>query len=183
VISPVVHPEPAAFGAWFKRIQGQRIGAESSLASKCLSFLNLNGTILDIADLYSANLDGSNLEGVAAHYTCLSQANLNGANLRNANFWRADLRDARLENADLRGADLQEADLRMARFHGVVYDNIRLLGARIDGLQPRNVKVKLEAEFARQEAEESSLGRSLQKVESIKNQAPLKPSSTEPPVG
>ena len=41
-VSKIEHPDPTAFGAWFKRIQGQRSGAESVLAADCLSFLNLS---------------------------------------------------------------------------------------------------------------------------------------------
>ena len=34
-------PDPTSFGAWFRRIQGQRSGPESALAAKCLSYVDL----------------------------------------------------------------------------------------------------------------------------------------------
>jgi hypothetical protein len=35
-VSAVTYPDPTAFGAWFRRIQGQRAGPESVLAADCL---------------------------------------------------------------------------------------------------------------------------------------------------
>jgi hypothetical protein len=40
-ISEIRPSTPTSFGAWFKRIQGQRTGVQSVLAAGCLSFLNL----------------------------------------------------------------------------------------------------------------------------------------------
>jgi pentapeptide repeat protein len=100
-VSPVEHVDPTAFGAWFKRIQGQRTGSESSLAARCLSFMNLAGAYLDIADLYGANLESSDLSGVAAHIACLERANLRNANLSGARCWEANLSNAFLGHANL----------------------------------------------------------------------------------
>jgi uncharacterized protein YjbI with pentapeptide repeats len=84
-VSDIEHFDPTAFGAWFKRIQGQRSGAESVLAADCLSFLNLSWAKLVTADLYGANLAGADL----------SRADLEGANLAGANLEGANLEGAR----------------------------------------------------------------------------------------
>jgi uncharacterized protein YjbI with pentapeptide repeats len=74
--------DPAIFGAWFKRIQGQRTGPESALAADCLSFLSLSTIVLDIADLYGANFLRASLPHLSAHYAVLSTADLSEADLR-----------------------------------------------------------------------------------------------------
>jgi hypothetical protein len=45
-VSHIEHLERVAFGVWFRRIQGQRIGSELALAVQCLSFLDLSGIVL-----------------------------------------------------------------------------------------------------------------------------------------
>jgi NACHT domain len=85
-ISVIDHSERTTFGAWFKRIQGQRTGPESVLAARCLSFLDLSQVNMDIGDFYDANFQSSNLEGIAARLTCFDQANLQGASLAGASL-------------------------------------------------------------------------------------------------
>ena len=67
-------PSGVAFGAWFKRIQGQRTGSESALAAHCLSYLNLSESTFDMGDFYGANLEGSHIG--SAFFACFMQANL-----------------------------------------------------------------------------------------------------------
>ena len=117
-VSEIEHPDPTAFGAWFKRIQGQRSSAESILAADCLSFLNLSQAQLHIADLYGANLAWSNLRGTAAYLTCFAQANLQGAHLERALLPRAVFTGAHLEGAHLEGAHLEEANLGARNLSG-----------------------------------------------------------------
>ncbi len=44
-VSLIEHTDSTVFGAWFRRIQGQRNGPESVLATHCLSFLNLDACL------------------------------------------------------------------------------------------------------------------------------------------
>src|SRR3990167_190769 len=78
IVSKIEQPDPTAFGAWFRRIQGQRIGPEPVLAAECLSFLNLEDAVLHISDCYWANFERSNLRGLQAKLCCLGRANLRG---------------------------------------------------------------------------------------------------------
>ena len=144
--SSVTHEDPTAFGAWFKRIQGQRTSAEPSLAAECLSFMNLEGVFLDIADLYRARLFRANLRGVAAHVACLELADLRGADLTGARLWKANLYGATLDGADLGHADLQEADLRNASMSRVKTRQLNLRGTRFDGIRPDSIRKALEME-------------------------------------
>jgi uncharacterized protein YjbI with pentapeptide repeats len=152
-VSAVEHADPTAFGAWFKRIQGQRTGSESSLAARCLSFMNLAHVYLDIADLYGANLESSDLTGVAAHIACLERANLTNANLSGARCWKANLSNALLSGANLTQAELDECDLREARFENVKIGAFKVRGARTDSIQPTAIRNRLAAQ-ARKEQEE-----------------------------
>jgi Pentapeptide repeats (8 copies) len=117
--------DPTAFGAWFKRIQGQRKSAESVLATQCLSFMDLHGADLYIGDFYGANLRGTNLRGISARSSCFEEANLLRSNLRKAFLSRADLRLADLRQADLREADLREAELREAELREADLNMVR----------------------------------------------------------
>ena len=152
-IIPIEQPDPTAFGAWFKRVQGQRTGAESVIAARCLSFLRLAGTHLNIGDFYDADLRSANLQGVSAYYACfvgaiLYHANFEGADLRGANFrvaflegadlrgallGRADLGGADLEGAHLEGADLEGTDLRGAFLERADLGGAHLEGAHLEG--------------------------------------------------
>ncbi len=117
-VSQVNWPSRDALGTWIGRLQGQRIDANNVLALDCLSFLNLQGCILDLKDLYSANL---------------VRADLGGANLREANLGRADLERADLERADLERADLERANLGRAYLGGANLEGANLRGANLRG--------------------------------------------------
>nr|VFK54208.1 MAG: Pentapeptide repeat-containing protein [Candidatus Kentron sp. TUN]VFK56313.1 MAG: Pentapeptide repeat-containing protein [Candidatus Kentron sp. TUN] len=120
------------FGAWFKRLQGQRAGPENTLAHSCLEYLNLAGCVLDFMDLFAARLNGADLRGASlegailwnaqCHETNLLGANLVGANLRDADLSKADLSKADLREANFSGADFLYANLAdadLARAHGL----------------------------------------------------------------
>ncbi len=100
-----------AFGAWLKRLQGQRAYGSNVLAQSCLSYLDLSGQILHIADLYGADLEGANLEGVELDFANLLGANLTRANITNAVLADANLKQANLTNANLTGTILMGVDL------------------------------------------------------------------------
>src|SRR6185437_15158861 len=72
-LSPIMNVDPTAFGAWLKRIQGQRTGPESVLAISCLGYLDLSDMFLDIADFYGAELVGAKLENAKAHFSVFDQ--------------------------------------------------------------------------------------------------------------
>ncbi len=121
-ISEIVHPDPVAFGAWFKRIQGQRTGAFNGPAADCLSFLDLSHVFIDIGDFYGANLELSNLSNIEADFATFNHANLEGANLRQGTFRGAHFEGARLYGADLTNANLVEANLKHVARNGVLLD-------------------------------------------------------------
>jgi len=157
-ISVIEHPEPTAFSTWFKRIQGQRTGYESSIAASCMSYLNLSGVTLHLADFYNANLqagDFHQLQAQVANFghsdlrsvdlqaaslweAYLERANLEGANLQGANLERANLESANLQRANLEGADLeranlQEAKLQRANLQGANLERANLEEADLQG--------------------------------------------------
>ncbi|MCX6681352.1 MAG: pentapeptide repeat-containing protein [Methanothrix sp.] len=152
-LSLIEHIEKLAFGAWFRRIQGQRVGNESALAARCLSFLNLSENILYISDFLNADFSFTNLFGLKASLACFSGANLRGsclvgayldranldranldrANLEGADLDRANLRGANLDGANLRGADLEGANLRGANLRGADLEGADLSGADLEG--------------------------------------------------
>ena len=132
-VSAFEHPNQTAFGAWFKRIQGQRIGAESVLAASCLSFLDLSGTNLHIGDFYGATLRSTKLQRVQAAFSCFVQAGLENADLGGAWFVRANLEGANLEGANLEGANLEGANLQRANLHGANLQGANLEGANLQG--------------------------------------------------
>jgi uncharacterized protein YjbI with pentapeptide repeats len=142
-VSAFVAPDPTAFGAWFKRIQGQRMGGESPLAAACLSLLDLNSMRLDIGDFYGASFRGSDMEHVAAYYGCFQGADLSGANLRRAIFSYANLagstlteailEEARFVFANFQGAVLQGANLQGANLQGADLQGANLQGANLQG--------------------------------------------------
>lgn len=152
-ISPVQHPAPTAFGAWFRRVQGQRTGPESSLAARCLSYMNLAGVCLDIADLYGADLDSSDLSKAHATLACLCQASLRNANLQQASFGRADLSGAQLQGANLKGANLRWADLQEALLESANLEGASVRGAALNAAVPPHARRLLSAR-GKEEAKE-----------------------------
>lgn len=142
-VSSIDQPDRTSFGAWFRRIQGQRTGGESALVAASLSFLDLSESILHIGDFYGATLRSSNLRRIEAVLCCFSsadlrKANLSGsvlrdANLEYANLSDANLRGARLQGARLNGANLRGTDLSRAVLDGAVLEDANLDGAKLDG--------------------------------------------------
>jgi len=118
LLSVVEGPTPESFGAWLKRVQGQRTGHENRLVMDCLSYLQLRRVYLYIADLDRANLFGANLGGAILGGADLSGADLSGADLSGADLSGANLTGANLRGADLRGANLIGADVSGADLDG-----------------------------------------------------------------
>jgi hypothetical protein len=151
--SEVQHGDPTAFGAWFKKVQGQRTSGETGLVARCLSYLNLSGVYLDIADLYKANFQYSKLHQVKAHLACLENANFQGADLSGAILWRANLQGANLVGANLTEASLEEADLRGANLHKVELGTFKARGILTDNLEPASARKTIAEKSAKEEAE------------------------------
>jgi len=158
-VSEIEHPEPTTFGAWFKRIQGQREDGGNVSAFDGLSWLNLRDAVLDLGDfcwadlarslmmgcqaelciLVSARLTEADLDIADLRDANLTEADLSGAslimtdlseaNLSKADLSKADLRDANLSGADLSGADLSGADLSGANLRGAIYNPSQLQAA------------------------------------------------------
>lgn len=155
-------PDPAAFGAWFKRIQGQRTSPRSSLAARCLSFLDLTGSHLELGDFFMSDLRFATLKRIEASVACFRRSNLAGANLQNSvleyadlsssNCMGADLRESRLleanfggaflDGADFRKANLRGANLRAAAIAAADFRDADLRGADLRGARLVNTKLE-----------------------------------------
>jgi uncharacterized protein YjbI with pentapeptide repeats len=124
-----------AFGAWLKRLQGQRTGGGSTnrLALNCLSFLDLSGQLLDMADLYAVKLNGTALGKASLYCATLSYADLREADMRGAYLEAANLEGAALQGAILRGANLRGANLWKAQLEGADLKGAHLEGATLGG--------------------------------------------------
>ena len=144
IVSKIDHPEPTTFGAWIRRVQGQRKGRENILTMSCLTFIDLEGVILRNLDLYMADLSDSNLMFISAHSAILAHADLSRADLREANLiwvnlFEADLIKANLSQANLSGSKLAEADLSGAEFSqanlsGADLNGVNLIEAKLSGV-------------------------------------------------
>jgi len=151
-VSVIQQPDPTAFGAWFKRIQGQRTGPESVLSASCLSFLDLTGSFLDIGDFYGANFHAAKLTNVKANFAVferadLTKADMTGGEFTCANFSGADLRDANLEKgafhqANLTNAQLVGANLREGHFYGADFEEAHLAGADFTRAKLRSANMR-----------------------------------------
>uniref|UniRef100_UPI001D0DC074 pentapeptide repeat-containing protein n=1 Tax=Candidatus Magnetaquicoccus inordinatus TaxID=2496818 RepID=UPI001D0DC074 len=98
--SPRWTDEDGSFGRWLNRLRPQRTRQNHDVGVLAwLSYLDLRGVSLRLADLYAADLRRSDLRG--------------------ADLWGANLGYARLDEADLRGALLLHANLQGANLHQV----------------------------------------------------------------
>ena len=122
---------PTAFGAWFKRLQGQRDGSQNTLAQSCLGYLHLAGCRLDFMDLYEARLIRADLRRAQLIGAALFNAQCRETNFGRANLSRADLRGAELSRASLLKADLSEADLRESNLRMADLRGADLRGAEL----------------------------------------------------
>ncbi|MCH9029763.1 MAG: toll/interleukin-1 receptor domain-containing protein, partial [Bacteroidetes bacterium] len=92
---------------------------------------NLNGLILDDADLGSSDLRQANL----------SNTKLIHADLRSANLADAKLKGATLSAADLRGADLSYADLSEANLYGARIDGVNFIGTNLSNANLKSAEL------------------------------------------
>jgi uncharacterized protein YjbI with pentapeptide repeats len=155
-VSQIEHPDPTAFGAWFKRIQGQRTGSESVLGAASLSYLNLGSAVLHNDDFHGSNFSFSYLRQIRAAFCCFGVADLSNADcrgawlvkaqLQGANLEGANLEDANLEHANLEGANLEHANLEHANLEGANLEGANLERASLKGANLRGANLK-EANF------------------------------------
>jgi Pentapeptide repeats (8 copies) len=117
---------------------------EADIISKLkldLSDVNLNGAILNFADLSGAKLRQADLSGANLKGANLNNANLSGANLRDANLSRVNLNGAMLNFADLSGANLNFAHLRSANFISAKLNFTDLSGADLSAANLRDADI------------------------------------------
>ncbi|GCL39090.1 pentapeptide repeat-containing protein [Sphaerospermopsis reniformis] len=143
------HPD---FGNWISRLRGQRVNYDDVFCLNCLSFLDLQNTILTFQDFSLANLQETNLQEVNIRETNLTGAKLQGAklqgaklqgaNLQGANLQLAYLREANLQGANLQDTKLQRANLQVTNLQGANLQNADIQGAKLQGtnLQGANLQ-------------------------------------------
>jgi uncharacterized protein YjbI with pentapeptide repeats len=146
-VSAINYPDSAAFGAWFKRIQGQRIGPECVVAADCLSFLDLQNTTLYFGDFYGSNFECSKLDGTVASITNFGGANFRrataqGAYLTSGQFHHVNFQGAKLQGASLQGSKLEGANLEGANLEGANLEGANLEGANLEGAQLEGANLK-----------------------------------------
>lgn len=75
---------------------------------------NLHSTNAEFANLERVNLKGATLEGASLKYASMLNAYMENANMAQASFESASLRGANMEYANLEGANLTRANLERA---------------------------------------------------------------------
>ncbi|MBF0538337.1 MAG: pentapeptide repeat-containing protein [Nitrospirae bacterium] len=151
-VSAIEHPTSETFGTWFRRVKGQLKRFENVLAARCLSFLNLKGVNLILADLTNthftatdltnADLTGANLTGADLRGANLSRADLTNAHFTGANLTCVNLTGANLTGADLRGANLTNANLKDAHFTGANLTCANLTDTNLTGADLTGANLK-----------------------------------------
>lgn len=149
-ISEIVHPTQTTFGTWFKRIQEQRNGPQSSLAAGCLSWMNLNSTCFDFADFWGANVSHSTFIAARGHrivlgagnasYADFSQSNFEGGNFRRTDFRNASFESAYLEEADFSSAYFGETNFRGSKLNDAVMINTDESACDFTDAHRRNIR-------------------------------------------
>jgi uncharacterized protein YjbI with pentapeptide repeats len=131
-VSSLGQTDATAFGAWFRRIQGQRIGGEPALAAKCMSFLDLRGYYLHNVDFYGADLQHSNLSNVWAAFACFGEANLTGTICQEAYMARAYFQVVNLAGANFADANLSQTQFAASNLTGTSFRGAILDGAMLE---------------------------------------------------
>lgn len=149
-ISNILHPNKVAFGTWLKRIQQQRTGPEHTLLLSCMSWLNLSGICLDLADLYAADISNSNLEKAFGFRIALGRATAIDTNFSNVNFndaffclgdfERANFANARLQQANFDDTTCTEANFAGADLSNASFKDATIMNATLTGADITDVK-------------------------------------------
>lgn len=109
--------------------------------------LDLRGAQLPNADLRSsvfgpARFDRANLQGALLDHAQMNGADFIGANLRNAWAEDAQLLGAKFEEADMRGAWFVGADMSEAELDGTDLRHTRLRGANLTGVEMESAEIR-----------------------------------------
>lgn len=128
-VSQLQHPERTAFGTWFRRIQGQRMGGESYPALESLSYLNLGSTTLHMIDLYGADLSFSDLRGVHLAFACLVGATATNADFRGSSVHGTNFTSCNLTDVDFSDATVQNCNFAYAVLGGGKWNRTDLGGS------------------------------------------------------
>jgi hypothetical protein len=137
-ISKITWPSYTAFGEWISRLQPQRSGGRNVLAMSCLSYLDLQESVLHMQDFYSADLSYSNLCRASLGYAIFQDATLIGTNFSEADIHETDFRDvnareANFESSMLFYVTLQNANLPMANFADIIDRGSNFESANLGG--------------------------------------------------
>jgi uncharacterized protein YjbI with pentapeptide repeats len=131
--------------AWKEHLYGLRgrhleqaafTSADLTKADASLSTGQLQGALLDFAQLQGAYLESAELQGALLDFAQLQGAVLIGAQLQGAT-----LDDAQLQGAVLAGAQLEGASLGEAQLKGAALDDAQLQGAWLDHAQLRGASL------------------------------------------
>lgn len=106
------------------------------LRDRMLRFADLSESMLFMADLTGAELQGARLERASLQAAILKGASLHGANLNRAFLQGARLDGARLDGATLAHASLQGASLLGTSLRGATLDDAWLQGAAFKCVPP-----------------------------------------------
>jgi nitrogen regulatory protein P-II 1 len=106
-------PARTSAGSLLNVLQGQRSGRENTTTLRCLAWINFTDCVLDVHDLFKANLEHAILTRAKLLHAFLAEANLHKALLSGAK-----LSFARLQDANLSASDLSNLDAYAARFDG-----------------------------------------------------------------
>lgn len=111
---------------------------DTRLRGADLRWAQMQGVLLDEADVSGANLQGAQLHGASLWSTRLDGANLSDAQLQDARLGHARLTGAAMQRAQLQGvvlagAMLDHADLSDAQLQAAVLTEANLQGANLTG--------------------------------------------------
>jgi uncharacterized protein YjbI with pentapeptide repeats/adenylate kinase family enzyme len=135
-ICDIQHPSQTTFGTWLKRIQEQRNGPQSALVTECLSWLNLNNTCFDFADLWGADISHSTFNKARGYRIVLSSAlaiktDLTQCAFEKGFFTHSDFTDSNFEDGSLYNSDFTSCTFGKSNFRNTKLAQADFKGARI----------------------------------------------------
>jgi uncharacterized protein YjbI with pentapeptide repeats len=142
-----------AFGSFLRRTCPQRSGGGNPPIMSALSYLDLSGQCLDMADFYGANLAFSVFQGADIHFGNFEGAELNGADFSGAvlswsrfsgpmkgtkfieaHLTKAIFNECYLKEVDFFRAGLREAAFTLGEIEGCSFDEANLEGIEVVAL-------------------------------------------------